>query len=147
MKDALTRSTPRSFWIISGVALAWNLLGVATYLMHVTMPAAALAEMSEAERALYTGAPPWVTGVYAIAVFGGTLGAVGLLLRKTWATPVFVVSLAGILAQMGYTLLVQDTIAVKGGGVVVMPLIIIAIAVYLVWFSRSAARVGHLGKP
>ncbi len=144
MKDALPPSTPKSFWIISGIALAWNLMGVAAYLMHVMMPPEALAEMSEAERALYTTAPSWVTGAYAIAVFGGTLGSVGLLLRKTWATPVFVVSLVGILAQMGYTLLVQNTIEVMGVSIVVMPLVIIAIGIYLIWFSRSAAKAGHL---
>lgn len=144
MKDALTRSTPKSFWIISSIALAWNLMGVAAYLMHVMMPPEALAEMSEAERALFTGAPSWVTGAYAVAVFGGTLGCVGLLLRKTWATPVFVVSLVGILAQMGYSLLVQDTIEVMGASVVVMPVVIIAIGVYLIWFSRNAARAGYL---
>lgn len=144
MKDALTRSTPKSFWIISSIALAWNLIGVAAYLMHVMMPPEALAEMSEAERALYTSAPSWVTGAYAIAVFGGMFGCVGLLLRKTWATPVFVVSLVGILAQMGYTLLIQDTIEVMGAGIVVLPLVIIAIGAYLIWFSRSAAKAGYL---
>lgn len=144
MKDALPPSTPKSFWIISGIALAWNLMGVAAYLMHVMMPPEALAEMGEAERALYTTAPSWVTGAYAVAVFGGALGCVALLLRKRWATPVFVVSLVGVLAQMGYTLLVQNTIDVMGIGIIVMPLVIIAIAIYLVWFSRSAARAGHL---
>ena len=144
MKDALPPSTPKSFWIISGIAFAWNLMGVAAYLMHVMMPPEALAEMSEADRALYTSAPSWVTGAYAIAVFGGALGCVGLLLRKTWATPVFIVSLAGILAQMGYSLLVQDTIEVMGIGIIVMPLVIIAIAIYLIWFSRNAAKAGIL---
>lgn len=144
MKDALTRSPPKSFWIISSVALAWNLLGVGAYLMHVMMSPNALAEMSEAERALYTTAPAWVTGAYAIAVFGGTLGCAGLLLRKAWATPVLVVSLIGILAQMGYSLLIQNTIEVMGPGIVVMPLVIIAIGIYLIWFSRNAARAGHL---
>ena len=144
MKDALTRSLPRSFWIISSIALAWNLMGVATYLMHVMMPPEALAEMSEAERALIASSPSWVTGAYAIAVFSGTLGSVGLLLRKKWATPLFVISLLGILAQMGYTLLIQDTIEVLGASAVIMPLVIIVIGIYLVWFSRDAARAGHL---
>lgn len=144
MKDALTRSPPKSFWIIGGVALAWNLMGVGAYLMHVMMPPEALAEMSEAERALYTSAPAWVTGAYAIAVFGGTLGSVGLLLRKSWATAVFVVSFVGIVAQMGYSLLVQDTIEVMGPAVVVMPLVIIAIGAYLIWFSRNATKAGYL---
>lgn len=144
MKDALPSPPPRSFWIISGLALAWNLLGIGAYLMHVMMPPEALAAMSDAERALYTGAPSWVTGAYAIAVFGGTLGCVGLMLRKKWATLVFVVSLIGILAQMGYSLLVQDTIEVMGATVVVMPLVIVAIGIYLVWFARKAQASGTL---
>ena len=144
MKDALPPSIPKSFWIISGAALAWNLFGVAMYLMHVMMSPEALAEMSEAERALFTEAPSWVTGAYAIAVFGGTLGCVGLLLKRTWATPIFVVSLIGILAQMGFSFLVQDTIAVRGVLSVIVPLVIIAIGIYLIWFSRNAAKAGIL---
>lgn len=144
MKDALTRSPPRSFWIISGIALAWNLMGVAAYLMHVMMPPEALAEMSEAERALYTSMPAWVTGAWAIAVFGGTLGSAGLLLRKSWATAVFVVSFVAIIAQMGYSLLVADSIEVMGPTVVIMPLVVIAIGAYLILFSRNAMKAGYL---
>lgn len=144
MNDARALSPPKRFWIVSAIAFAWNLMGVAAYLMHVMMPPEALANMPEAERALYTTAPSWVTGAYAVAVFGGTLGCAGLLLRKAWAMPAFVVSLAGILAQMGYTLLVQNTIEVMGAGIVIMPLVIIAIAIYLIWFSREAAKSGYL---
>ena len=144
MKGVLPSSPPKSFWIVSGVALAWNLLGIGAYLMHVMMPPETLAAMGEAERALYTSAPSWVTGAYAIAVFGGTLGCVGLMLRKKWATPIFVVSLIAILAQMGYSLVVQDTIEVMGPAIVVMPLVIIAIGIYLVWFARKAQASGTL---
>ena len=33
---------PRSFWIISMLALAWNLMGVASYLLTVTVSTEAL---------------------------------------------------------------------------------------------------------
>ena len=92
----------------------------------------------------YTGAPSWVTGAYAVAVFGGALASLALLLRKAWAVPLFVVSLLGILLQMGYSLLIADTIEAMGAGVVVMPLVVIAIGIYLVLFSRSAKARGVL---
>lgn len=144
MKDALPSRPARSFWVISSIALAWNLLGVAAYLMHVMMTPESMAAMSEAERALYTSAPSWVTGAYAIAVFGGALASAGLLLRKAWSVPMFVVSFVAILAQMGYTLLVQNTIEVMGPAIVIMPLFIIAIGAYLILFSRRARANGTL---
>jgi hypothetical protein len=142
MNDVLSSKPTRGFWIISGVALVWNLLGVMAYLMHVSMTPETLAAMSPPERALYENAPSWVAGAYAIAVFGGTLGAVGLLLRKSWAIPLFIISLVGILAQMGYSLLIANTIEVMGMSVVIMPLVVILIGIYLLIFSRSAKRQG-----
>ena len=132
MSDLIRDEPTRSYWIISILALLWNLLGIMTYMMHVTLTAEDLAAMREAERALYAGTPAWVTGAYAIAVFGGTLGCVALLLRKGWAVAVFGVSLAAIVAQMGYSLLMTDLIEVMGAGSVIMPLVIIAIGVYRV---------------
>lgn len=136
---------PRGFWIISSVALVWNLIGIATYLMSVTLGEEALAAMPEAERALYSDIPAWATSAYAIAVFGGTLACVGLLMRKAWAVPVFVVSLVGILVQMGHALFLTRLLEVRGGAAAFMPLLIVAIAVYLVWFSGSAKQKGWIG--
>ncbi len=137
-------SPPRSFWIISVLALVWNLIGILTYLMSVTMSEEALAALPEAERALYSDIPAWVTAAYAIAVFGGTLGCVALLLRKAWAVPVLVGSLIAILVQMFHALALSDLIVVRGAGAAVLPLLIVAIAVYLVWFARSARARGWI---
>lgn len=137
-------SPPRSFWIISVLALVWNLIGILTYLMSVTMSEEALAALPEAERALYSDIPAWVTAAYAIAVFGGTLGCVALLLRKAWAVPVLVGSLIAILVQMFHALALSDLIGVRGAGAAVLPLLIVAIAVYLVWFARSARARGWI---
>ena len=146
MSDALDSRIPnRSFWFISVVALAWNLIGVATYLMSVTMSPEALAALPEAERALHTDVPAWATSAYAIAVFGGTLGCLALLMRKAWAVPVFVVSLAAILVQMGYGLFGTAMVEVQGGTALILPVLLIAIAFYLVSFSRSAKKRGWLG--
>ena len=122
----------------------WNAIGIMTYLMSVTISPEALAELPEAERALYTDIPAWATSAYAIAVFGGTLASVLLLLRKAWAVPVFIVSLLGILVQMGHAFLMTEMLKIQGATAAVLPVAIIAIAIYLVTFSRSAKKKGWI---
>jgi hypothetical protein len=140
----VTGTLPRSFWIISIAALVWNLLGVASYLMTVTISPAALDAMPEAERALYQNIPIWVTSSYAIAVFGGTLASILLLMRKSWATTAFVVSLLAILLQMGHAFFMTTMLAVRGAAGAALPLCVIAVAIYLVWYSSAAKKKGWL---
>lgn len=60
---------------------------------------AMLASLPAEQRALYEGIPSWVDGVLAIAVFGGVVTCVGLLLKKAWCVPVFLVSLSAIIVR------------------------------------------------
>lgn len=145
MSEESIGGTPRSFLIIGIVALLWNLMGVASYLMHVTMSPEALANMPEAERALLESSPAWVTGAFAIAVFGGVLACVGLLLKKVWCVPVFLVSLVAIIVQFSHWLFMTTAIEVYGMEAAVMPLLVTVIGVFLVWYSRDARRRGWLG--
>ncbi len=146
MADNVDNKVPTlSFWIIGALALAWNLIGVATYLMSVTMSPEGLAAMPEAERALHTSVPAWVTSAYAIAVFSGTLACVALLMRKAWAVPVFLLSLVAIIVQMGYGLFGTEMLAVQGGTAAILPVLLISVAIYLVSFSRSAKDRGWIG--
>ena len=139
MSEKVQDAIPRSFWIISAVALVWNLLGVAAYVMQVTMTEDALMKLPEAQRMFYETMPAWATGAFAVAVFGGALGSLLLLLRKSWAVPVFVVSLAGILVQLYHAFAMVDGIKIFGSGGLIMPAITLVIAVLLVWYSRSAS--------
>ena len=135
---------PRSFWIISGLALLWNLLGLATYLMYVKMTDEALAALPDAERMLYENTPEWVTAMYAIAVTAGTIGSALLLLRKSWAVPVLLVSLIAVLVQASYTLFMSSAVEVLGVQAVIMPLVVVVIGVFLVWYSRKSRERGWI---
>lgn len=135
---------PRKFWVISWIALAWNILGVAAFAMDVTMSPEALAGMPEAQRALYENVPVWATAAYAIAVICGTLGCIALLLKKSVAIPLFIASLAAVVVQMGYAFLGSDILQVMGPASFAMPVVITVIAVFLVWFSSSAKKQGWI---
>lgn len=136
---------PVWFWIISGVALVWNLLGVMAFIMQVTMSPEALAELSEAERALYENFPVWALIAFAAAVFGGAFGSLFLLLRNKLAKTLFLVSLAGVIVQMIYNLFVSGVMDVYGPGAIAMPIMVLLFAIFLIWFAGSAEKKNWIG--
>ena len=144
MSEELTSKLPTSFYIISGAALVWNLLGVMAYVMQVTMTQDALNALPEAERMLIENAPVWATSAFAIAVNGGALGCLLLLLRQTWAFPVLVASLAGVVAQMYHSIFIANSIEVYGPGGMIMPAMVIVISVFLVWYAKDARQKGWI---
>jgi len=135
---------PKSYTVIAVIALVWNLMGLAAFIMQVTMSEATLAAMPAAERELYESMPSWVTVVFAVAVLAGTLGSIGLVMRKFWAIPVLAASLIAVILQLGYVFLLSNVIEVQGAGSVAMPLMVFVIAVFLFVYARSARDKGWL---
>src|SRR3712207_1087839 len=87
--------TPWHLWLVGVLSLLWNGFGAYDYLMTNTQGDAYLRSMglTEAQMAYYDAMPAWMTAVWAIGVWGATLGSVLLLLRRRWAVPVFTASL------------------------------------------------------
>ncbi len=133
-----------AFWIIGIIALLWNLMGVAAYLMQAYMTEEDLLALPLEEQALYTDIPAWVTGAYALAVFGGALGCILLLLRKKLATFVFMISFVSILAQMSYNIFMTKAAEVYGPGGLIMPVMVILIGAFLIWYSKKKESEGIL---
>lgn len=132
------------FWIVSGLLLAWNLLGVMAYVQEATMSAEALSAMPEAQRALLQSRPAWATAAFAVAVFGGAAGCLMLLLRSRLAVPVLALSFVGVVVQMAHAFFIADSYAVYGPGGLVMPAMVLTISIFLVWYARRARRRGWL---
>ena len=102
MNDKTVGGVHWSFWIIGAVALIWNVMGVINFFMQMNPDV--LAAYRESERAIVEGRPVWATGGFAIAVFGGALGGLLLLLRKSAAFYVFIASLLGVIVTMIHTI-------------------------------------------
>lgn len=135
--------TPIWFWIISVIALLWNLMGVMAYLAQAYMTDELLKAMPEADQNFYNNIPAWVTAVFAIAVFSGTLGCIALLLKKKWAIILFIISLLTVLAQQFYNFFIQDFVELTGQRVY-MPICIVVFGVFLIWFSKYASNKGWI---
>jgi len=137
-------SPPASFWIISVLLLLWSLMGDAAYLMQVTADLDQMATTDPETARIFAAMPTWVWSAYAIAVWVGTLGVVALLLRRRVAVPLFIVSLIGVIVQFGYTFAGTDILARKGASTAIFPLVIIAIGLFEIWWSRRCAASSHL---
>lgn len=132
------RKPRRLFYVISSLALVWNLMGVFNYLGQVLMSDEVLASLPKDQQLLYQDVPAWVTAAFAVAVFSGTLGAVFLLLKKKIASTFFILSFVGIVTQMSYGLLLDEKTDNYGRLGLLMPLMIIAVGAYLIWYSKKA---------
>ena len=76
------RKPSNLFWVISSIALVWNLMGVLNYLDQAFMTDKILETLPKEQQILYQDVPAWVTTAFAIAVFSETLGLLLLLLKK-----------------------------------------------------------------
>ncbi len=143
MNDETVGGIRWSFWAIGAVTLIWNVMGVINFL--VQMNAHALASFPESHRAIVEGRPAWATGAFAIAVFGGALGCLLLLLRKPAAYYLFIASLLGVVVQLIHTLgIASSTIGFSPfeiSTIILMPLVV---AAFLTWYSKWAERKGWI---
>ena len=129
-----------SFWAIGAVALIWNVMGVINFFMQMNPDM--LAAYRESERAIVEGRPAWATGAFAIAVFGGALGCLLLLLRKSVAYYLFIASLLGVIVTMAHTLGVGIDFGLgEILGIILMPLVV---AAFLIWYSKQAESKGWI---
>jgi len=132
-----------SFWVIGAIALIWNVMGVINF--FVQMNPDVLDAYRESERAIIEGRPAWATGAFAIAVFGGALGCVLLLMRKWAAYYVLIASLLGVIVTMIHTLgIASSTIDFSPFEIFMMILMPLVVAAFLIWYAKQAKSKGWI---
>ena len=145
MSEFITDKPPTSFWVFSGAALVWNLIGLFIYYNQVTMGPDALAKLTADQQAFLASTPTWATSAHAVAVTFGVLGSLLLLFRKSWAVPAFVVSFLGIVVQDVHAFIISNALEVFGGvNALIIPSIVLVIGAALIGYSLSVKKKGWL---
>jgi len=127
-----------SFWIISTIALIWNLMGANQYLQQAYNTESFREMYTEEQFQIIQSTPSWAIAAFAFAVFGGVAGCVFLLFRKRLAKTFFIISLIGIIVQMIYNVFIVKALQVYGPGAIIMPIMIIGAGMFLYWYSKYA---------
>ena len=145
MSDVLNGRPTTNFWIIAGAALVWNLIGILFYFSEVTAtPEVMVENYSQAQVDFLIGKPFWATAAFAIAVNAGAIGSLLLLLRKAWAVPIFVLSLAGVLVQNAHAFGLANGLEIWGTNGLILPAIVTVISLALLWYSHETRKKGWI---
>ncbi len=141
MEENNTQSVHWSFWVIGVVTLLYNGAGVLNFIMQMNDDN--VAAMPDVYRMIIEGRPLWATGAFFIAVFGGALGCLLLLLKKSVAYYMFIASLVGAFITMIHTL---SVVGLNSGplGFAIGNLVQLAVTVFLIWYAKWTERRGWI---
>ena len=134
---AATAPVPAWLRIVALLGLLWNLFGVYQYLVTVGV-------FPGADEAAVAAMPTWVTAAFAIAVFGGALGCLGLLMLRGWSRLVLLVSLLAVIAMDAWIFLLSDNGRDMAGPELGVTVAVLVVAILLVGVANAAGRSGWL---
>lgn len=136
-----TGRRPWHLWVIGIIALLWNAMGAVDYIMTQTKNEAYMGQFTAEQLDFFYGLPAWVVACWAIAVWGGLLGTVLLLLRRRLAVSVFLASFVTLVITMFHNYVLSNGLEVMGGpGQVAFSFAIVLVALGLLFYA------GALGK-
>ena len=137
--------TPWHLWLVGVVSLLWNGFGGYDFIMSTTQGETywRASGMTQPMIDYYNAMPTWMYGPWIIGVWGGLLGGILLLLRRKWATPVFVVSFLGWLAGAIYAFGLSNGLETMGS-MWPMQIVIGSACVFFIWYAWAMGKRGVL---
>jgi hypothetical protein len=139
--DEAQAKAPWHVWVVGLLALLWNGAGAYTILMAQR---GLLADVSADEAAYYSAQQTWFVIVTDIALLGGILGGLALLLRSRSAVHLFTISLVAIAVTNGYDLAMGSSRMFTNTATVVVTCLIWVLAALQLWYAAAMKRRGVL---
>jgi hypothetical protein len=137
---------PWHLWVVGVIAVLFNAIGVFDFVMSMAQGAKyqASAGMTPAQIAYYQQMPGWMTGVWAVGVFGAFLASIFLLMRRKTAFGLFVVSLAAFLVDLLYMYVLSNGRDVIGRQMATVNVVILALLAFFTWYAGAMGKRGVL---
>jgi hypothetical protein len=144
-EDAFTpQPTPWHLWLIGILGFLWDAVGAFDYLMTETRNEAYMSQFTPEQLEFFYGFPAWLVAFWAVAVWGGLLGTLLLLLRKRVAAPVLLVSFVAMIVTAIHNFFLSNGLEVMGGAGAAFSALIFIIALGLWLYARAMAARGVL---
>jgi len=137
--------TPWHLWVVGVLAVLWNSMGAFDYVMTETRNEAYMSKFTPEQLEFFYGFPAWVVALWAIAVWGGVLGAILLLLRKRFAAGVFLVSFLAMVGTTFHNFVLSNGLEAIGDPfALVFSAVIFVVALLLFIYARAMRNKGVL---
>ena len=135
------------YWIICVLLLLWSFGGAYDYLMTRTQNEAYMSQFPQEMLDYFYNMPLVLSITWPLAVWAGVLGWILMLLRRSWAVPVFIFSFVCMIINFGY-MAINGGLALQaemmGAASYVFTALIILLGIFAIWFSRRAKANGTL---
>jgi hypothetical protein len=147
MKENASPTPPRApwhLWLVGILGFLFNSVGALDYLMTETRNESYMARFTSEQLEVLYGLPAWLVAFWALAVWGGALGALLLLLRKSSAVPALLVSLLAMVVTAIHNFSPARGLYETGGTGVGFLLLIFVVALGLWLYARTMGDRGVL---
>ncbi len=130
--------------------MLWGLAGASIYVAYFFETPEEFAQTAEtaANRQAYadyvSNIPYWAIAIGIIAAATRLFGAIGLLLRRAWALPLYIVSVVFFLGALFRGFVLANVSSVMSGPHIVVEIVFLALSIFGVWFARQNRLNGIL---
>ena len=138
--------TPWHLWLVGILGLLWDSMGAFDYLMTQTQNESYMSQFTPEQLEFFYGFPTWVVAFWALAVWGGVLGTLLLLLRKRLSVPVLLGSFLAMIVTAVHNFFLSNGLEVMGGTGLVFSVLIFVFALALWLYARAMAQRGVLAQ-
>jgi hypothetical protein len=135
---------PWHLWLVGILGLLFNSVGAFDYLMTQTRNESYMGRFTPEQLEVLYGLPTGLVAFWGLAVWGGALGALLLLLRRSLAAPVLLVSLLAMMATAIHDFVAADGLYETAGTGVGFVLLIFVLALALWLYARAMRERGVL---
>ena len=138
------QKTPVHLWIVAVIAVLWNAVGAFDYIATQTKMESYMSQFTQEQLEYFYAFPVWMVAAWATAIWGSLLGSIFLLMRKSWAVPLFGLAILGLAVSSVYNFVLSNGLEVMGDTAGIFTVVIWVIALFLFFYSRAMAKRGVL---
>lgn len=138
------------YWAVAVLLLLWAIGGASIYVAYFLetpqefAQTAETAENHEAYADYVAAIPAWAIAVGVIAAAARLIGAFGLLLRRAWALPAYIVSLLFFLAALYRAFFLANVSSVMSPAHIGIEILFLALTIFAIWLALKCKAAGSL---
>lgn len=136
---------PWHLWAVGIVGTLWSAMGAMDYVMTKLRVESYMAAFTPEQVEFFYGFPIWVNATWATAVWGGVIGCLLLLMRKSVAVGVLLVSFIAMAITAFHNFVLSNGMEVMGDTFsLVFSAIIFLVALALYLYAKAMSAKGVL---
>lgn len=135
--------TPWHIWVVGILALLWNSGGAYDYIMTKTKNAAYLSAFTPEQLAYFESLPFLMNLFWAVAIWSSIIGSILILMRKSWAAPMFSISFGTMVVVFVWGMFQPDR-PEQSMGEHAFTVVLVVVGLFLVGYTRLMSQRGVL---